>query len=108
MQFERLHAAAVAVKKAILEGRKKWAVYYEEQADILHVSPTFKGVSLNVVPLADVSEFLEETETFCDNTPFCPPALDYLRGFAADEAPEFFVELLRELLEEAGGNVDDF
>jgi hypothetical protein len=33
--------------------------------------------------------------------------LEYLRRFDADEAPEFFVDLLRELLEEAGGYVDD-
>jgi hypothetical protein len=108
MQFETIRAAAVAVKKAILDGRKNWAVYYEEPTEFLHVSPTFKGLSTNVVPLADVSEFLEEAETFCDNMPYCPPALEYLRGFDADEAPEVFVDLLRELLEEAGGVVDDF
>lgn len=108
MKFENLHSAAVAVKKAILDGRKNWAVYYEEPTDFLHVSCLHKIDTVNTVNIADVADFLEETKTFCDNMPYCPPALEYLRGFPADEAPEFFVEHLRDLLEEAGGEIDDF
>ena len=108
MQFETIRAAAVAVKNAILIGVTGRKVAINDRLDEIHVGVIVGGAAPSkCLELADISEFLEETKTFCDNTPYCPPALEYLRGFATDEAPELFVDLLRELLEEAGGVVDD-
>lgn len=108
MKFETIRAAAVAVKNAILRGFNNRKIFLNRRRDDIFVGNVISGEPpFETEEIADVSEFLEETETFCDNTPYSPPALEYLFRFPADEAPEFFVELLRELLEETGVEIDD-
>lgn len=103
-----LHKVAVEIKKAILKNEPR-KVYISPNRDYLAVAPVVNGFGAPVGfdEVADVSLFLEDAWSFCDNTPFAPGALDYLRGFDADDAPESFVELLENLLRDMGARIDD-